>query len=86
MHHASTRVRDAEDQPPGTAQKSLGTEGFSLDELLALEAEDGQGNKQEEEEDGSDASDYVQIEDEDMINETTLQLPPKCHHTLKITL
>jgi hypothetical protein len=46
---------------------------------LALEAEDGQGNKQEEEEDGSDASDYVQIEDEDMINETTLQLPPKCH-------
>jgi hypothetical protein len=56
--------------------------GFSLNELLALEADDGQGNKEEEEEeegDGSDASDYVEIEDEDIFNETTLQLPPKCH-------
>jgi hypothetical protein len=61
-------------------QKSLSAEGFSLTELLALEAEDGQGNKKEEEEgDGSDASDYVQIEDEDMVNESELQLPPKCH-------
>ena len=60
-------------------QKPSGTEGVSLNELLALEADDGQGNKQEEEEEGSDASDYVQIEDEDMVNETTLQLPPKCH-------
>ena len=24
-------------------------------------------------------SDYVQIEDEDIFNETALQLPPKCH-------
>jgi hypothetical protein len=71
---------DPEDQPPGTVQKSLSAEGFSLTELLALEAEDGQGNKKEEEEgDGSDASDYVQIEDEDMVNESELQLPPKCH-------
>jgi hypothetical protein len=61
-------------------QKSSSAEGFSLNELLALEAEDGQGNKKEDEEDdGSDASDYVKTEDEDMVNESTLQLPPKCH-------
>ena len=71
---------DPEDQPPGTVQKSSGTEGFSLDELLALEAEDGKGHKEEEEdEEGSDTSVYLQVEDEDMVNETTLQLPPKCH-------
>ena len=71
---------DPEDQPPGTVRKVASGNGFALNELLALEADDGQGNKEEEEEgEGSVDSDYVQIEDEDIFNETALQLPPKCH-------
>jgi hypothetical protein len=68
-----------EDQPPGTVKKVLSGNGLSLNELLALEAADGQGNKEEEEGEGSVDSDYVQIEGEDIFSETTLQLPPKCH-------
>jgi hypothetical protein len=65
---------DPEDQPPGTVRKVPSGNGFSLNELLALEAGDGQGHKEEEEEvDGSDASDYVEIEDEDSFNETDHQ-------------
>jgi hypothetical protein len=48
---------DPEDQPPGTVKKAPSSaDGFSLNELLALEADDGQGNRKEEEEgDESDA-------------------------------
>jgi hypothetical protein len=63
----------------GSVKKAAPSTGYSLCDLLDTQADDGQGNDEGTEGDASEESDYVEEEDEGLVNESTLLLPPKCH-------